>query len=650
MPTYYDSAKAAFVSSSELSRGGEGVVWQIQNRPELLAKIYLPGATTSQEKIAWMIGNPPHDPTAQKLNHTSIAWPRSLLFDDKRAFAGFLMPFVRDTVPLLHVYNPRLRSQAPFNVNWLFLHRTARNLCSAVGALHDKGYVIGDINEGNIVVRKEALISIIDTDSFQVQARTAKGAKTFHCPVGKEEFTPPELQGKSFATVSRTQHHDSFGLGVIIFLLLMEGVHPFKSHWRGNSDPPALSEKISRGLFPHSSSPAMARQVGPPKLGPRFDHLHPVLQEIFRRCFESGSQPPFTRPTTEEWERAVITAENALIQCANGHYFSGHLQACPHCPGNTKGAQIPLTAQPGKSKSSAPPPVKPPSAPRMKSPPPPPAKPPPPPPPPPVAPPAANPRSTWRLMAGGAVLAGVALAGFLFFGDGLGLKGTVTPSPQRGASSTVVGSRESAEPTLTESMGMVATRESGLLPTQPTIAPLSSGNCWTDDQIMPSVGGARQWSVPPAMSISDEKTYVATFMTSKGAFSIELWADRMPVTVNNFICLARAGYYDGTGFYRVTTSALQGGDPTGTGTGGPGYTILDEPIIGDYTRGALAMVNEGANTSGSRFLIFANNFSGLKRYPIFGSVVSGMDVIDRIVDGANQSDETEIYEVKISVQ
>jgi cyclophilin family peptidyl-prolyl cis-trans isomerase len=185
-------------------------------------------------------------------------------------------------------------------------------------------------------------------------------------------------------------------------------------------------------------------------------------------------------------------------------------------------------------------------------------------------------------------------------------------------------------------------------PAKPTADPRLGGGCWTKAQIASGADGQLQWSAPPAKVIATSKTYQATFQTSSGSFTVELVADQAPATVNNFVCLARAGYYDDTTFYRITATALQGGDPSGTGSGGPGYTIPDEPVVGDYTRGTLAMVNEGPNTNGSRFFVFGSDYAGLKRYPIFGHVVDGLDVIDQIVASADSSDPVVIESVTIS--
>ena len=145
--------------------------------------------------------------------------------------------------------------------------------------------------------------------------------------------------------------------------------------------------------------------------------------------------------------------------------------------------------------------------------------------------------------------------------------------------------------------------------------------------------GHQQWSKAPEMVIDPNKTYRATLETSAGNVEVEFYPKDAPKTVNNFVCLARAGYFDGTPFHRIISGFVaQGGDPTGTGTGGPGYRFEDEPITREYTKGTLAMANAGPNTNGSQFFICTADLQGKlgKNYTIFGQVVNGMDVVDAL--------------------
>ena len=143
-----------------------------------------------------------------------------------------------------------------------------------------------------------------------------------------------------------------------------------------------------------------------------------------------------------------------------------------------------------------------------------------------------------------------------------------------------------------------------------------------------------QWSSPPSMQLGSSTSYQAVFTTEAGEFTVELFADRVPVTVNNFVFLARQGYYDTTTFHRVLPGFMaQGGDPTGTGNGGPGYTFDDEfhPELRFDRAGLLGMANRGPNTNGSQFFItFAPtpHLNGL--HTIFGELVDGAEVLDSL--------------------
>ncbi len=136
---------------------------------------------------------------------------------------------------------------------------------------------------------------------------------------------------------------------------------------------------------------------------------------------------------------------------------------------------------------------------------------------------------------------------------------------------------------------------------------------------------------PPQMQIDVNKKYSALMTTSEGVIKIELYADKTPITVNNFVSLSRDNFYNNVIFHRVIKGfMIQGGDPTGTGSGGPGYKFDDEPFDGEYTRGTVAMANAGPNTNGSQFFIMHEDQQLPKAYVIFGKVTEGMENVDKI--------------------
>lgn len=178
-------------------------------------------------------------------------------------------------------------------------------------------------------------------------------------------------------------------------------------------------------------------------------------------------------------------------------------------------------------------------------------------------------------------------------------------------------------------------------------------------------GGQRvpkQYPAPPPMQIDPNKRYAATIETTLGTITAELYAKEAPQTVNNFVFLAREGFYDGVIFHRVIKGfMIQTGDPTGTGRGGPGYRFADEiPPNRDYEPGTLAMANAGPNTNGSQFFICHVDLRGQlpKNYSIFGRVTQGMDIVDKIAsvptrlgaDGANSAPINEVKITRITIQ
>jgi cyclophilin family peptidyl-prolyl cis-trans isomerase len=134
------------------------------------------------------------------------------------------------------------------------------------------------------------------------------------------------------------------------------------------------------------------------------------------------------------------------------------------------------------------------------------------------------------------------------------------------------------------------------------------------------------------MTLDDSKSYSATIKTNHGDINVELFSTDVPVTVNNFVFLAKEGFYKNGQFHRVIKDfMIQGGCPTGDGTGGPGYRFQDEPVTRSYVKGTLAMANAGPNTNGSQFFIVHGADVGLPpNYTIFGNVTSGIDVLDAI--------------------
>jgi hypothetical protein len=316
-------APLALDPALEIGVGGEARVLGVPGDESLVAKLYHQPTLERARKLARMIEAPP-----ALEGGAALAWPVDLLTDPNGRFAGFLMP--RAEGPrVFEFYNPASRRRAAPLSDWGLLHRAGMNLAAAFDALHGRGYVVGDVNESNILVSPEnASVTLVDTDSFQV--RDPAGGAVHRSGVGKAEFTPPELQGTRFTEVDRAPEHDRFGLAVLLFLLLMEGTHPFAQRFEGDAESLPVEERIRRGLYPYERRDDDCK---PPRLAPPIETLHPRLQALFARCFVDGRADPAARPSAAEWRDALAAAEGELRACDENprHRFAAHVPFCPWC-------------------------------------------------------------------------------------------------------------------------------------------------------------------------------------------------------------------------------------------------------------------------------------------------------------------------------
>lgn len=166
---------------------------------------------------------------------------------------------------------------------------------------------------------------------------------------------------------------------------------------------------------------------------------------------------------------------------------------------------------------------------------------------------------------------------------------------------------------------------------------------------------AKQWTTPPVMTIDPKKSYSATLKTDKGDIVVDLFTDKTPLTVNNFVFLAREGYYDNTIFHRVIANFMvQGGDPTATGSGGPGYRFVDEfnPDLQHDQPGVLSMANAGPGTNGSQFFFTHVPTPWLdNKHTVFGQVTEGMDVVHSIPERDPQRPENSgVHLITVTIQ
>ncbi|MEZ4730555.1 MAG: hypothetical protein R3E79_25805 [Caldilineaceae bacterium] len=332
-----------FVLERAINRGGEAQIWTVHQDPHLVAKLYHKPTPEHQAKLTTMLAAP----LTRKRSHPTVAWPLQLLYRQHH-FIGYLMPRAAGSLPLFHYYNPARRRRLGLPHAWpRFLHRTATNLAAAVELVHAHHHVIGDLNESNALVTQSALVTLVDTDSFQIS--TGQGAatrvptwlgtlqtrQTYRCGVGKAEYTAPELQGVDFKSIDRTPYHDNFALAVLIFYLLMDGFHPFAGVLTSGASVGRVDlYGIKQGFFPYLSWGGNNRNLmQPPPNAPAFAHLHPGLQDAFRRTFVDGHAHPERRVTAKEWKKLLHEAEVALVPCPQNtaHLYSRHLGSCPTC-------------------------------------------------------------------------------------------------------------------------------------------------------------------------------------------------------------------------------------------------------------------------------------------------------------------------------
>jgi len=332
-----------FVLERAVNRGGEAQIWTIQHDPHLVAKLYHKPTAEHKTKLAAMIATP----LSRTGAHPTVAWPLQTLYQ-KDSFVGYLMPRAASSLPLFYYYNPARRRRLGLPHAWpRFAHRTAQNLAAAVELVHENGHIIGDLNESNVLVTQTAMVTLVDTDSFQIRAPrpqnwlvTSPALQIYRCGVGKAEYTPPELQGVDFKAIDRTPQHDNFALAVLIFYLLMDGFHPFA----GVLTTPASVGRvdlygIKHGLFPylHRGPNGQANGqllVQPPPNAPAFAQLHPSIQDAFRCTFTDGHTQPDRRVSAKEWKKILHEAGAALVSCPQNatHLYSRHLHHCPTCP------------------------------------------------------------------------------------------------------------------------------------------------------------------------------------------------------------------------------------------------------------------------------------------------------------------------------
>ncbi|MBX9567792.1 MAG: hypothetical protein K2X77_02810 [Candidatus Obscuribacterales bacterium] len=307
-----------------LGSGGEGDVFECQGNPRVVAKIY---------------HKQPHAEHSRKLSAMAAicsadleriaAWPsHTLSVRPGGPPIGFLMRrFGSDFREVVSLYNPMDRKKLFPQADFSFLAHTAVNLAAAFDTMHSAGIVVGDVNQKNILVNPEALIRLIDCDSFQITYKNER----FRCRVGVPDYTPPELQGLTFDQVDRCANHDNFGLAVIVFSLLMMGRHPF-SGIALRSSPIDLTEAIQGYHYAYGAA-GSGSILSPPTNSPPIDMLSPSVIRLFERAFSRNAGSQLSRPSSSEWLRELKTFRDNLLVCPRNskHKFGSARSNCPWC-------------------------------------------------------------------------------------------------------------------------------------------------------------------------------------------------------------------------------------------------------------------------------------------------------------------------------
>lgn len=324
MATYVTSKGAPVQIGRELGRGGEGSVFDVPALAGQVAKIYHKAQDAKkQAKLSFMAAS------ADQQLLSYVAWPQETLHPSRGGpVVGFLMPKVTGKDPIHMVYSPAHRRQDYPKAAWDFLLYVARNIAASFETLHAHGHVIGDVNQNGVMVGKDTKVVLIDSDSFQVNARG-----TLHrCAVGVPHFTPPELQSlPSFDGFTRTTNHDNFGLALLIFHVLFGARHPFSGVGLKDGVGDVLETDIKNFRYAYARD-SQARGIGPPPRSIPLSMVPDAMEAMFHLAFTdrgaSGS-----RPTAQQWVAALDGVRGRLKKCSvsSMHVYPDHLSKCPWC-------------------------------------------------------------------------------------------------------------------------------------------------------------------------------------------------------------------------------------------------------------------------------------------------------------------------------
>lgn len=321
------------LASQPMKQGGEGAIYSVTGRNDLVAKIYFKDRVSAElsEKLSFMANNPPDSSILSQ-----IAWPQDVLRDANGNFVGFVMPKLKIDADLkdIYVYPPKKDLQITYEQKIII----AINICIVISAIHKAGYTFGDFNPLNIGVNlTTGHVAFLDTDSYHIYDKYSR--KMYRCGVCLDGYVAPELikqcKGTDYLSAplpTFTQETDKFALAIHIFKLLMNGFTPFNGIKETDSVSQASPGRGNQAIekdnycFKAGNKP---QSVATPDLSA----FPPDIQYLFKRAFIDGRENPEDRPSADEWYKALLDYKKNLVQCKRDktHFYYVNDRECPYC-------------------------------------------------------------------------------------------------------------------------------------------------------------------------------------------------------------------------------------------------------------------------------------------------------------------------------
>jgi DNA-binding helix-hairpin-helix protein with protein kinase domain len=323
MHTLHNARGESLHLGRELGRGGEGVVHELPSHPDWVAKRYHQAPDAAKQQKLRLMAEAIDSPL-----RNYAAWPEETLhLGENGPVIGFTMQRIEGRLPIHMLYSPAQRRESFPQARFDFLVFVARNIAAAFATLHEHGHVLGDVNQGNVLVGADSRVILIDCDSFQIQV----GDALHRCEVGVAHFTPPELQSiASFEDITRTPNHDGFGLALLIFHLLMGGRHPYSGVPLADHIGESLEADIRDFRYAYAKDAAQRLIAPPPKSVP-IESLPPAIVALFEQAFTEPGVA--ARPTPQQWVGALDALRAQLRACAKNplHVHAGVTGECVWC-------------------------------------------------------------------------------------------------------------------------------------------------------------------------------------------------------------------------------------------------------------------------------------------------------------------------------